>query len=305
MRLRSLLAHQPLIIKLLAIFMISVTGLVVGVMVSSAVCSHMADAGHDEVSCLIVEQGILSIISFAIAGYACIYMTQTRVREVFEARGMTMVAVAIPAVVAIIASTPFINQLTVWNEAMVLPESMKEIEEMIRSMEDTANDLTMQFLSRTSFADFAVNLFVLALIPAIGEELMFRGAIQGTLTESGCNRHVAVILTSVLFSAIHFQFYGFLPRMALGMILGYAYLWSGTIWVPSLMHFINNAIVVAAAYVISLTNPEALTEETMGEVDAIGTGCILIPLLSLAVVVGMMYVIKRHYDTARTGEMWW
>jgi membrane protease YdiL (CAAX protease family) len=88
---------------------------------------------------------------------------------------------------------------------------------------------------------------VIALIPAIGEELLFRGVIQGSIFKN-TNIHVAVLLTSIIFSAFHLQFYGFLPRMVLGILLGYSLAWSGSLWLPVLIHFINNGAAVVFAW---------------------------------------------------------
>ena len=91
------------------------------------------------------------------------------------------------------------------------------------------------------------NLLIIALIPAIGEELTFRGVLQQGLTRR-MNPHIAILLSSAIFSFIHFQFYGFLPRMFLGMLLGYLFYTSGSLWTSMLMHFINNGCAVVVYY---------------------------------------------------------
>ena len=92
------------------------------------------------------------------------------------------------------------------------------------------------------------NLVVIALIPAIGEELTFRGVLQQFLTKRCKNAHVAVWLSAFIFSFIHFQFYGFLPRMFLGLLLGYMFYYSGSLWTSILMHFVNNGVAVVVAF---------------------------------------------------------
>lgn len=115
-------------------------------------------------------------------------------------------------------------------------------------MEDKAAELTNFFLSMNSPMDLLFNLFLIALIPAIGEELFFRGIVQKKLGNILKSSHVAVIITSFIFSAIHMQFFGFLPRFVLGLILGYLFYYSANLWMSVLGHFINNALGILLMY---------------------------------------------------------
>ena len=135
------------------------------------------------------------------------------------------------------------------NKSMNLPSFMVEIENWMRNQEDRLAELTMQLLKMTNFTALAINLLMLAVLPALGEELIFRGCLQKIFTKMSSNYHVSVWLTAIIFSAFHMQFYGFLPRMLLGGLFGYLLIWSNSIWIPILAHFINNAIAVIMAYV--------------------------------------------------------
>jgi len=104
-------------------------------------------------------------------------------------------------------------------------------------------------LGSTAVSDLLINLLVIAIIPAVGEELLFRGVIQKQFTALTHSKGAAVVLTAILFSALHMQFFGFLPRFALGVLLGYLYVWSGSIWLPVLAHFFNNATAVLLVWV--------------------------------------------------------
>ena len=99
--------------------------------------------------------------------------------------------------------------------------------------------------------DLVVNLIIVALLAAVGEELLFRGSMQNIFLEWTKNKHAAVWITAVLFSALHAQFYGFLPRMLLGVVLGYLYIWSGSLWLSMLFHFLNNGLAVLFSYLIA------------------------------------------------------
>ena len=118
----------------------------------------------------------------------------------------------------------------------------------LENMEQRALELTTLFLTMNSASDLFFNLFLIALIPAIGEELFFRGVVQQYLQKIFKNPHLGVCLTACVFSAIHMQFFGFLPRFLLGLILGYLFFYSGNLWMSVLGHFINNALGVLLAY---------------------------------------------------------
>ena len=150
-------------------------------------------------------------------------------------------------VVLMFVSLPLTNLLTSWNEKMNFGAAFESLEALLQQLEETAGDLTERMLQVDSFSSLLFNLLVIALIPAIGEELTFRGVLQQALTRR-CNVHVAVFLSAFIFSFIHFQFYGFLPRMFLGLLLGYLFYYSGSLWTSILMHFVNNGAAVVVAY---------------------------------------------------------
>lgn len=160
-----------------------------------------------------------------------------------------------------------INLLVELNSAMQLPESFSWLEQIIRSAEEQAQQLTEALLADSSIAALIVNLGLIAIVPAIGEELMFRGAIQRIISQWSSNHHIGIWVSAFLFSAMHFQFYGFLPRMALGALFGYMLVWSGSIWLPILAHLINNATALFIHFFIQQGSLSAEVE-TAGTVDS-------------------------------------
>lgn len=135
------------------------------------------------------------------------------------------------------------------NSAMELPGWLAGVEEWIREKEEQAKVLTGHLVYAGSAGGLVVNILVLAILPALAEEVLFRGVVQKFLqrwTGSGIG---AVIITSLVFSALHLQFFGFLPRFLLGMVFGLLYLWGGTIWLPFLAHLGNNLIPVIWSYI--------------------------------------------------------
>jgi len=145
-------------------------------------------------------------------------------------------------------SAPIFEQAIKLNERLVLPEVLSGLENWMKVKEAELERLTRIFLSDTTYWGLLINLLVVAVIAAIGEEFLFRGCVQGILTRGFRNPHAAIWVTAIIFSAIHLQFYGFLPRMLLGALFGYLLLWGKNIWLPVLAHFINNATAVISAF---------------------------------------------------------
>jgi hypothetical protein len=145
--------------------------------------------------------------------------------------------------------TSFTGQL---NSAMHLPDWLSGVEQWMADKEDQANNAIDNLIVARSFGSMAMNLLVIAVIPAIGEEFIFRGVFQKILSSLFKSGHFAVWFTAILFSALHFQFFGFIPRLILGLIFGYLFLWGGTLWLPVISHFVNNAFPVILAYVQGL-----------------------------------------------------
>ncbi len=124
------------------------------------------------------------------------------------------------------------------------------------------------------------NLLVMALIPALGEELIFRASVQQMLVQWFKKPHVAVIITAVFFSAVHVQFYGFLPRLLLGLLLGYVYFFTGNLWYAILLHFINNAFTVCIYFMAGkgVFNVETLEGQMSGSMAMVCLSALLFAL---------------------------
>ena len=153
-------------------------------------------------------------------------------------------------ILIIFLSTPIFELSAVLNQNMVLPDFLKDIEVWMRLKETEAAFLTQKLLVMNNYGDLAFNLLMIAVIPAIGEELFFRGGVQNILASWFKNNHWAIWVTGIIFSAIHVQFFGFFPRMLLGVLFGYLLVYGKSIWLPILGHFLNNATAVVMAYIM-------------------------------------------------------
>ena len=194
------------------------------------------------------------------------------------------------AVGIMLVALPAINMLAQWNQHMVLPTWLSGLEEWMKSKEAEAEWLTKQFMSATTVSALLVNLFLMAVLPALSEEITFRGVLQRLLSpkNSSLNSHLSIWLTAIIFSAIHMQFYGFVPRMLMGALFGYMFVWTGSLWVPMLMHFVNNGMAVLLYFLANKAGWD------MDEVDAIGTNETLwLGIVSLVLTIVGIYAFRR------------
>ena len=144
------------------------------------------------------------------------------------------------AMLSMILVQPFLNLITQWNQQMVLPDFMKSVEDYIKSMEDNATKLTEAMLQTKNIPTIIFNILIVAVFAAIGEEFLFRGALQRIFGQMIRNKHIVIWSVAFIFSFIHFQFYGFVPRLLLGAYFGYLLDFSKNLWIPILAHFTNN-----------------------------------------------------------------
>ena len=185
------------------------------------------------------------------------------------------------------AILPLNNVFAEWNAGLKLPESMSRIEELIKEMYESSAVVLEKLVNVNTFGGFVINLIMIAGLAALGEELLFRSIIQTSLIKTCKNAHVGIIIASAIFSFIHFDFYAFIPRLVLGMLLGYMFYYSRSIWVSMFMHFVNNATAVVIYYLnnIGVTNVDV---ETFGQTQ-------LLPLLiSIALMAVLFWLAIRR-----------
>jgi membrane protease YdiL (CAAX protease family) len=189
------------------------------------------------------------------------------------------------------AASPFVNFIGEINANMQLPEWLSGVENWMKNAEEKAAELTEAFLNVETTGGLLFNIFMVAFLPAIGEELLFRGVIQRIFTNWTRNFHWGIWISAILFSALHMQFYGFIPRVFLGVLFGYLMVWSGSMWLPIIAHFINNAVAVVAMYMIDkkLLSPE---------IEEIGTtsDSYYMAAVSFILIVVFMLMIKRQHS---------
>lgn len=190
--------------------------------------------------------------------------------------------------ILLIAAVPLINFLGELNSHMQLPSWMEGVEREMRSSEEQAAKLTEKFLVIESPMQFFYAMMMIAVLPALGEELMFRGILQRIFSEWSGGKHTGIWSTAILFSAMHMQFYGFVPRLLLGVMLGYLFLWSGSLWLPIIAHFINNGAAVIASYFYT-HNSLSINPDTVGTGTEYGA-----LLISTILTVSLLFLIYKR-----------
>jgi membrane protease YdiL (CAAX protease family) len=160
------------------------------------------------------------------------------------------------SVVIIVSAQPFVSFLGVWNSSMQLPDFLGGLEQWMVQSEASASDIIYRFLDTDRAGLLLFNLLMIAILPALGEEMLFRGVLQPVFAQWLKNKHMAVFITAFLFGVIHLQFFTFLPRFFLGLVLGYLMLFGKNIWYPVAGHFANNFLSLIVFYYYRHTQPE-------------------------------------------------
>lgn len=186
------------------------------------------------------------------------------------------------------AGFPLINWLGEINNMLELPKFMSSIENWMRNSEKDAEKITEAFLDVSSKKGFLVNMLMIAVIPAFGEELLFRGILQKLLIEATKRKHLSIIIAAFIFGFFHFEFFSFLPRFLMGVLFGYFLLWSKSLWLPICCHFVNNASAVIFSF---LSNKGYLPSN----IDDMGKQQSQMSIVfgSILIVVFLIYAVYR------------
>jgi len=238
---------------------------------------------------ILISQGITSFGAFFIAPIVLMKVfLKIPVRDFFK----IPTPVILPVITTIIITFSFmvINSVVVdWNQNIELPSFLSWFEQQAKSKEVQLQQLTEYLTNFEGTFQFLVGMVVIAIIPAIGEEFLFRGLLQNMFDKGFGNAHVAIWLTALLFGAFHFQFYGAFPRMLLGVLFGYIYYWSGHLSLAMLGHFINNGFTLVTLY---LNSQGVIEYNITGEPELPPTSLLL---LFTGICGVLLFVFRNFY----------
>lgn len=233
-------------------------------------------------------QGITTIGFFIVPALFILFISGNSIGKYFGLNRVPSGRKLIIAIILMPVAIFLIMMLAKINHYLPFPE-------WVYSSELRSAAITDNLLRTDSFTVLLANLFVIALLPAVGEELFFRGLIQKAIVNKTSNVHIGVIITAAIFSAVHFQFLGFIPRMLMGIILGYMFVWSKNIWYPIIAHFINNAIAVITIYY----NPEL---SSSGSTELYSETTLFIAGIISAVIVYILLIMFFRISKQRKAE---
>lgn len=239
---------------------------------------------------LLTQSCIQNIVAFAATAYIVGYFLNLGKCNEFLALNRSVKSTAIAGVViTFLFALPMLNQIIYWNANMHLPQSLSGIENVLRNWENSSAEYTAVLLSTTSVGGLIVNILVIGVLTGFCEEIFFRGALQRTLTTRGVSGHLAVWISAFIFSAVHFQFFGFVPRLLLGAFFGYLMLSTKSLWTSAFAHALNNSLVVITAWLINrgVTSSEF---ETLGITE---NGFPWFALMSMIAVTAFIYFFGR------------
>ena len=241
-----------------------------------------------------LQVALQNIIVFAFPAFALAVFVSRKPIHYLRLNCMPRAESLLFLIVAIVVAMPAMNYIIDWNESIRLPESMSDIEQMLRQYEDMAKTTTDNLTKGKSFGGILVLILTVGCLTGFGEEVFFRGMFTRLIIDKPCNKHIAIWIGAFLFSLMHFQFYGFVPRMLLGGFFGYLMVWSGSLWLPIIAHAINNSLAIVSIY---------LCEQNILPVrlDEIGCDSISLFIVSLALTAVLIWQKDRFFGKNSAG----
>lgn len=186
----------------------------------------------------------------------------------------------------LLCSIPAMNYVIWLNTNIPLPDG---VHEALMAMEESANAAVESLMGAHTVANLILSVLIVGVFAGLSEELLFRGGLQRLLVTGGANHHVAIWTTAFFFSLLHMQFFGFVPRLLLGAFFGYMLYWTGSLWVPVILHALNNTLYVIAGWMSYGT-------DTPSAVDSIGSGtdiaCVVVSVV--LTVIGIMILHRQR-----------
>ena len=216
----------------------------IGVFISSFLALSMGESFavgvEQSLTSLRLFQIITTLFWLLIPASLYIYLFHGRSESYLRLNKIPPLGYVILSIFLIIAIQPLVGFSAYLNEQIIFPESLSNLELLFKEWQSSAAKTIERFVADKSIVGIASNIFIIAILAAFIEEIFFRGCLQQVIGRIVKNKHLAVWVTAVIFSAVHLEFYGFLPRIFLGAILGYLFVWSGSLWPSIITHFVNN-----------------------------------------------------------------
>lgn len=251
--------------------------------------THMSNAGAAVRISIVLQDLIVFILPAIVTA-----MVMTRLPARFlDIDNSPRLRPALLAVISLFAAFPLLNFIVAWNESLHLPAQYAGMEAQLRALEDAANSTFDGIMSSASVPSLILSVLIVGVLAGLSEELFFRGALQKLMMLTRVNPHVAIWVTAFIFSAVHFQFFGFVPRMLLGAYFGYLVWWTRCLWIPVIVHALNNSVVVVSKWIESRSGYECGID-SIGA-DPVGSSTALVAVaVSVVLTVYLLILIRRE-----------
>ena len=270
-------------------------------LITMAVAVGLGGQGASNLSLLRLVQALQSLLVFIIPALLATWCwSETPLRDLrLGAPSSSWIYIIAPLLM--LCAVPAINMLADWNSRVELPSFLADLEIKLKQQEEAAAAVTEMFLQADTIWALMGNICLMALLPALSEELCFRGVLINLCLNGGeaeykaskRRAHLAIWATAALFSFIHFQFYGFVPRMLLGALFGYMVLWSGSIWTSVLAHFTNNTVAVVTYYICAHSELDIDTVDSFGAGSTMWVGCLSV-VVAASIALWLRNVCQRQ-----------
>lgn len=239
---------------------------------------------------------VQDLVMFVVPAVVTAVIISRRPADFLMLRKMpSAIDIAIVALLLLI-SVPAMNVVISWNQSLTLPEQLSGLQEWMIKSEKSASAMLEMVTGTKTVGGLIMCVLLVGILAGFSEELFFRGALQRVLVTTPINRHVAVWLSAIIFSAVHLQFFGFFPRLLLGALFGYLAVWSGSIWLPVIAHILNNSFATIIMWLNLRTN-KAVDIDSIGQAGTNGDIAIIAGSAILSAI--WLYVLYRRLSRQR------
>lgn len=264
MKLRGVFAKQSGIFQLWLLFALIILGLLIASLLSIFI-GISSEQDMQNPGTLRLIQALSAVFSFLMPALILAWLCSNSYLTYLSLDKAPSIKVFGVVLLALLLFNPTISVMALLNQELVLPPFLQSVEAWMKAKELEMEAIVNLLIQDQSPGALFANLLVIALLAALTEEILFRGAIQRIFEKWTSNHHLVIWMAAIVFSAIHMQFYGFIPRMLIGAYLGYLLYWSKSMWVPIFAHFLNNAIAVFVSR--DTTSNSTVKEFISGEIE--------------------------------------
>lgn len=236
---------------------------------------------------LLINSVVQSVFAFILPAYILARFSSFQPFNWLKLSKIPSVKSIIGIVIVYFLSMPAMEWLIEWNQRIHLPHAFQSFENTLREWETNNEAISTILLSTNSVIQIIIGILVIGIITGFSEEIFFRGGFQGILERTNIGNSVAVWIAAILFSTLHFQFFGFFPRLLMGVFFGYLLVCSGNLWTSIFAHALNNSIVVVTAGIYGESQFSTLHQ-------GLAYSDLLLPIFSF-VFTSLFFILFRKY----------